>query len=97
MFREATKEVQNIALDTNFAIPGDPGFPLNQVCFPFLPLSFSFCIHVSIEILSICINVADFLGIDVRTASRSSRGRDFTTISSAGTAGVGESVVGEDI
>lgn len=29
--REATKEVQSIALDTNFAIPGDPGFPLNQV------------------------------------------------------------------
>ena len=29
--REATKEVQNIALDNNFAIPGDPGFPLNQV------------------------------------------------------------------
>jgi hypothetical protein len=31
--REAQKEVQNIALDTNFSIPGDPGFPLNQVCF----------------------------------------------------------------
>jgi len=30
--REAQKEVQNIALDNNFAIPGDPGFPLNQVC-----------------------------------------------------------------
>jgi actin related protein 2/3 complex subunit 3 len=30
--REAQKEVQNIALDSNFAIPGDPGFPLNQVC-----------------------------------------------------------------
>lgn len=29
--REAQKEVQNIALDTNFSIPGDPGFPLNQV------------------------------------------------------------------
>lgn len=29
--REAQKEVQNIALDTNFAIPGDPGFPLNQM------------------------------------------------------------------
>jgi actin related protein 2/3 complex subunit 3 len=29
--REAQKEVQNIALDNNFAIPGDPGFPLNQV------------------------------------------------------------------
>lgn len=29
--REAQKEVQNIALDSNFAIPGDPGFPLNQV------------------------------------------------------------------
>lgn len=36
--REATKDVQNIALDNNFAIPGDPAFPLNQVwasiCFP---------------------------------------------------------------
>jgi hypothetical protein len=30
-YRDATKEVQNIALDNNFAIPGDPGFPLNQV------------------------------------------------------------------
>lgn len=29
--RDAQKEVQNIALDNNFAIPGDPGFPLNQV------------------------------------------------------------------
>lgn len=29
--REAQKEVQNIALDSNFAVPGDPGFPLNQV------------------------------------------------------------------
>lgn len=29
--REAQKEVQNIALDNNFSIPGDPGFPLNQV------------------------------------------------------------------
>jgi actin related protein 2/3 complex subunit 3 len=33
--REAQKEVQNIALDNNFAIPGDPGFPLNQVFLPF--------------------------------------------------------------
>lgn len=32
-FREAQKEVQNIALDSNFAIPGEPGFPLNQVGF----------------------------------------------------------------
>jgi actin related protein 2/3 complex subunit 3 len=32
--REAQKEVQNIALDTNFAIPGDPGFPLNQMFNP---------------------------------------------------------------
>jgi hypothetical protein len=29
--REATKDVLNLALDTNFAIPGDPGWPLNQV------------------------------------------------------------------
>ncbi|KAF2114923.1 actin-related protein 2/3 complex subunit 3 [Lophiotrema nucula] len=28
--REAEKAVMNIALDTNFAIPGDAGFPLNQ-------------------------------------------------------------------
>ncbi|KAL3421250.1 ARP2/3 complex ARPC3 subunit [Phlyctema vagabunda] len=32
--REAQKEVQNIALDNNFAIPGDPGFPLNQMFEP---------------------------------------------------------------
>ncbi|KAF2860907.1 ARP2/3 complex, 21 kDa p21-Arc subunit [Piedraia hortae CBS 480.64] len=28
--REAEKAVMNTALDTNFAIPGDAGFPLNQ-------------------------------------------------------------------
>ncbi|KAK6583551.1 hypothetical protein PZA11_003281 [Diplocarpon coronariae] len=32
--REAQKEVQNIALDSNFAIPGDPAFPLNQIFNP---------------------------------------------------------------
>jgi actin related protein 2/3 complex subunit 3 len=31
--RDATKDVMNVALDLNFAIPGDPGFPLNQVRF----------------------------------------------------------------
>ena len=30
--RDATKDVTNLALDLNFAIPGDPGWPLNQVC-----------------------------------------------------------------
>jgi hypothetical protein len=30
--REAQKDVMNIALDSNFAIPGDPSWPLNQVC-----------------------------------------------------------------
>ncbi|KAI6251372.1 Actin-related protein 2/3 complex subunit 3 [Erysiphe necator] len=29
--REAQKEIQNIALDVNFSIPGDPSFPLNQL------------------------------------------------------------------
>ncbi|KAK6824904.1 hypothetical protein PG990_003745 [Apiospora arundinis] len=29
--RDATKEVFNTALDLNFSIPGDPGFPLNQM------------------------------------------------------------------
>ena len=29
--KEATKDVLNLALDLNFAIPGDPGWPLNQV------------------------------------------------------------------
>lgn len=32
--REAQKEIQSIALDLNFAIPGDPGFPLNQLFNP---------------------------------------------------------------
>ncbi|RYP19858.1 hypothetical protein DL765_003112 [Monosporascus sp. GIB2] len=32
--RDATKEVLNTALDLNFAIPGDPGFPLNQMYEP---------------------------------------------------------------
>lgn len=30
--RTATKDVMNLALDLQFAIPGDPGWPLNQVC-----------------------------------------------------------------
>jgi hypothetical protein len=46
--REAQKEVQNIALDSNFAIPGDPGFPLNQVCRASL-LAFSAHITTSIS------------------------------------------------
>jgi hypothetical protein len=29
--RDATKDVTNLALDTNFAIPGDPAWPQNQV------------------------------------------------------------------
>lgn len=29
--RDAAKDVMNVALDLNFAIPGDPSFPLNQV------------------------------------------------------------------
>lgn len=29
--RDAGKDVMNLALDLNFSIPGDPGFPLNQV------------------------------------------------------------------
>ena len=32
--RQATKDVMNLALDTNFAIPGDPAWPLNQVSRP---------------------------------------------------------------
>uniref|UniRef100_L2GJ63 Arp2 3 complex 21 kDa subunit n=1 Tax=Colletotrichum fructicola (strain Nara gc5) TaxID=1213859 RepID=L2GJ63_COLFN len=32
--RDATKDVLNLALDTNFAIPGDPAFPLNQMYEP---------------------------------------------------------------
>ncbi|KAI1339958.1 ARP2/3 complex ARPC3 subunit [Xylariaceae sp. FL0016] len=32
--RDATKEVMNTALDLNFSIPGDPGFPLNQMYEP---------------------------------------------------------------
>ncbi|KAK3637108.1 subunit of the Arp2/3 complex [Elasticomyces elasticus] len=32
--RDAEKSVMNIALDTNFAIPGDAGFPLNQAFEP---------------------------------------------------------------
>ncbi|KAL6706672.1 subunit of the Arp2/3 complex [Coniothyrium glycines] len=32
--REAEKAVMNLALDTNFAIPGDAGFPLNQAFEP---------------------------------------------------------------
>lgn len=29
--REAQKEISTISLDSNFSIPGDPGFPLNQM------------------------------------------------------------------
>ena len=39
--RDAQKDVMNLALDLNFAIPGDPGFPLNQVS-PFLEASYGY-------------------------------------------------------
>lgn len=29
--RDAEKAVQNVTFDTNFSIPGDAGFPLNQL------------------------------------------------------------------
>ncbi|KAK3348883.1 ARP2/3 complex ARPC3 subunit [Lasiosphaeria hispida] len=32
--RDATKDVTNLALDTHFAIPGDPAWPLNQMYEP---------------------------------------------------------------
>ncbi|KAK1833956.1 actin-related protein 2/3 complex subunit 3 [Podospora conica] len=32
--RDATKDVNNLALDTHFAIPGDPAWPLNQMYEP---------------------------------------------------------------
>ncbi|KAJ3504811.1 hypothetical protein NM208_g16282 [Fusarium decemcellulare] len=32
--RDAQKDVMNLALDLNFAIPGDPGWPLNQMYEP---------------------------------------------------------------
>ncbi|PFH56941.1 hypothetical protein XA68_15741 [Ophiocordyceps unilateralis] len=32
--RDAQKDVMNLALDLHFAIPGDPGFPLNQMYEP---------------------------------------------------------------
>ena len=32
--RDAEKNVMNVALDSNFAIPGDAGFPLNQMFEP---------------------------------------------------------------
>ncbi|KAK4096312.1 ARP2/3 complex, 21 kDa p21-Arc subunit [Parathielavia hyrcaniae] len=32
--RDATKDVMNLALDLNFAIPGDPAWPLNQMYEP---------------------------------------------------------------
>ncbi|KAK1976291.1 ARP2/3 complex ARPC3 subunit [Colletotrichum cereale] len=32
--RDASKDVMNVALDTNFAIPGDPAWPLNQMYEP---------------------------------------------------------------
>ena len=31
--RDAGKDVNNLALDVNFALPGDPSWPLNQVRF----------------------------------------------------------------
>jgi hypothetical protein len=32
--RDATKDVNNLALDNNFALPGDPAWPLNQMYEP---------------------------------------------------------------
>lgn len=51
--KTAQKDVLNLSLDANFALPGDPGWPLNQVSAScayclliFFPLLFS---HVLLE------------------------------------------------
>jgi hypothetical protein len=51
--RDATKEVLNTALDNNFAIPGDPGFPLNQVGYAF-DLKTEVCYSVTDSLLPRC-------------------------------------------
>lgn len=51
--RTATKDVMNLALDLQFAIPGDPGWPLNQVRYgPLSPSSInrsSPCVSLVLE------------------------------------------------
>ena len=80
--REAQKEVQNIALDNNFSIPGDPGFPLNQVR---LSPSPSHTLHPLTVIA------------DVQRPRQSPRSRNPQTIPHASTTGTSKQVTSEDI
>ncbi|RDL33954.1 uncharacterized protein BP5553_08322 [Venustampulla echinocandica] len=99
--REAQKEVQNIALDNNFSIPGDPGFPLNQVRFPFFPSPLLlFRLAVVFQFLPAPIPSINPGGsqldyqIDVRTSFQPPRSRSPAPISKPSSAGIGDQVVG---
>jgi hypothetical protein len=82
--REAQKEVQNIALDSNFAIPGDPGFPLNQVLLSSFPLDNLFLFFYA-SILTLA---------DVQSPHNAPRSRDPPPISHAGTTRAGKQITG---
>jgi hypothetical protein len=86
--REAQKEVQNIALDNNFSIPGDPGFPLNQVRYLPGPLP---------PLLFISSSNLPLLSADVQPPLHAAGSRNSTTVSCAGETGNSEQVIGKDI
>lgn len=74
--RDATKEVMNVALDNNFAIPGDPAWPLNQVR---VFLLFFFWVVFLLG--------PNYPSVDVRAPERQARRRAATTVHGAGQAG----------
>ena len=70
--RDATKDVMNLALDNNFALPGDPGWPLNQVTPPRLCRASCVCVTPLLE------QGADFLApppVSARCTSPRATGR----------------------
>ena len=92
--REATKEVQNLALDQNFAIPGDPAWPLNQVRRSGPPLR-------AVRCGAVWLLGADGLVFgkcaDVRGAPRQARRRGPSAVHVSGQARVGRQAIGEGI
>lgn len=77
--RDATKDVMNLALDLNFAIPGDPAWPLNQAGSP--------CISLSLSILPSANRCPP--STDVRTPHRPTRCRTPAPVHVPGPPGAG--------
>jgi hypothetical protein len=86
--REATKEVQNLTLDLNFALPGDPAWPLNQVWH-----------GIAGDRVGKRAWITDWAGcnVDVRAAARQARRGNPPAVHVSGQARAGSEVIGEGI